>query len=229
MAYAMRKFMHNTGTGACAVMPRLFTLMVVPPMTSGETAENRSDEVSHEDMLVRVGKTRDRDAFITLFEYYAPRLKSWLLQSRTSEAQAEEIVQNTMTAVWQKAKSYDPDKAKASTWIFTIARNKRIDAFRKTGARETALEDIPGERRDEDAVLPDAQAAQAQTREILQRAVAELPEEQAELLHMAFFEDKTHQKIADETGLPLGTVKSRLRLALKKLREGLDEGRELLP
>lgn len=171
---------------------------------------------THEDLLVQVGARQDRAAFRTLFEYYAPRLKSYLLKNGAAESLAEEIVQNTFVTLWEKAAQFDPQKAAASTWIFTIARNRRIDAIRREKYIEIdsdnpALENAA-------AAAPDDAYADAATVERLHAAIENLPEDQARLLRMAFFEDKTHQAISDETRIPLGTVKSRLRLALEKLR-----------
>jgi len=168
---------------------------------------------------VQVGTRRDREAFRTLFEYYAPRLKSYLIRNGATESTAEEIVQNTFVTIWEKSAQYNPAKAAASTWIFTIARNRRIDALRREKYIEIdsdspALQIAASE-------APDDAYADAATVEKLHAAIAALPEDQATLLRMAFFEDKTHQAIADETRIPLGTVKSRLRLALEKLRGGM--------
>lgn len=174
----------------------------------------------HADMLVRVGAGRDRDAFVTLFHYFAPRVKSYLLKNGADETSAEEVVQNTFVTVWEKAAGYNPKKAAASTWIFTIARNKRIDTLRRqkfvVPLEDDALDNL------ESTATPqlDAYADQA-TIEELHSAIDSLPREQADLLHMAFFEDKSHQAISDATSLPLGTVKSRLRLAMDKLRHKL--------
>ncbi|MDP2206069.1 MAG: sigma-70 family RNA polymerase sigma factor [Alphaproteobacteria bacterium] len=173
----------------------------------------------HEDLLVQVGTRRDRAAFRTLFEYYAPRLKAYLIKNGAAESAAEEIVQNTFVTVWEKAAQYDPKKSAASTWIFTIARNRRIDALRREKYVEIDSDNPALHLAASDA--PDDAYADAATVEKLHAAIETLPADQAALLRMAFFEDKTHQAIADETRIPLGTVKSRLRLALEKLRGGM--------
>lgn len=183
--------------------------------------------VSHEDLLSRVGKKRDRDAFITLFRYFAPRLKSWLMGKGASDSTAEEIVQNTMTSVWEKAKSYDPSRAAASTWIFTIARNKQIDALRRVKYPELDIDD-PAVAATIEQMPAEEPFASPAVYQRLKSAVASLPDEQARLLKMAYFENKSHQDIARENRLPLGTVKSRLRLALDKLRSAMN-GKEALP
>lgn len=179
---------------------------------------------SHEELLVRVGKSRDREAFIALFHHYAPRLKSWLMGKGTNEALVEELVQNAMTTVWEKAKSYNPAKAGAGTWIFTIARNKRIDALRQIKYPELDL-DSPEVAASIENTATDEPFASPALYKKLGQAVKDLPPEQSELLKMAYFENKSHQDIATERKLPLGTVKSRLRLAMEKLRTSLnDEG-----
>lgn len=173
-------------------------------------------------LLARVGKNADRDAFVALFNYYAPRVKSYLLKHGADDSTAEEIVQNTFISVWEKAKTYNPAKAAASTWIFTIARNKRIDGLRREklvdfNTDAAALENAPAEAAGSsgDAYADDMAV------DGLNAALDALPEDQAKLLRMAFFEDKSHSAIAKETRLPLGTVKSRLRLGLEKLRGAL--------
>lgn len=178
---------------------------------------------NYENLLVQVGAQRDRKAFIALFEYFAPRVKSYLLKHGATDAAAEEIVQNTFITVWEKATAYNPQKAAASTWIFTVARNKRIDALRREKFVEVnsdapALENATYDAEETYATAEDA--------ERLNAAIATLPPEQAELLRLAFFEDKSHTDISKETRIPLGTVKSRLRLALGKLRTLLRATRE---
>jgi RNA polymerase sigma-70 factor (ECF subfamily) len=175
-----------------------------------------------EDLLVRIGKDQDREAFVTLFGYYAPRVKSYLLKHGADDAAADEIVQNTFVTVWEKAKSFNPAKAAASTWIFTIARNKRIDTLRRekfieVNTDDPAFANAAAEEREGD--YADGAAVDS-----LNDAIGALPPEQARLLRMAFFEDKSHSAIAKETKLPLGTVKSRLRMAMDKLRQKLAGG-----
>jgi RNA polymerase sigma factor (sigma-70 family) len=154
-----------------------------------------------------------------LFGQIAPRLKAYLLRSGTTAAQADELVQEVMLMVWRRADSFDPARSAAVTWIFTIARNKRIDAIR----HDRRPEFDPGDP----ALVPDqAPAADrsietAQDTARLREAILKLPAEQAELLRLAYFEDQPHTMIAQRSGLPLGTVKSRLRLAMERLRREL--------
>ncbi len=169
--------------------------------------------------LIAIGKSRDKEAFIKLFEHYAPRIKSYFIKGGTNFELADELVQETMLAIWNKAHTFDPAQANAGTWIFTIARNKRIDNLRKY-SRPLPDPNDPAfvqssENRPEDVL------ELSQNSDVLSGALSELPEEQSELLLKSFYEDKSHQDIADETGLPLGTVKSRIRLALNRLRKSI--------
>ncbi len=149
-----------------------------------------------------------------LFRHYAPRVKGFLIRSGASEALAEECTQEVMATVWQKAHQYDPARASVSTWVFTIARNRKIDLMRKQARPEP--EDLgwgPEEEPDQADVL----VLQQET-ERLANALRNLPEKQRSLVERAYFGNLSHSEIAAETGLPLGTIKSRIRLALEKLR-----------
>jgi len=164
--------------------------------------------------LERIRDHRDQAAFAELFQHFAPRVKSFLMKSGASNSLAEEAAQEAMAAVWQKAHLFDPSRASVSTWIFTIARNRKIDALRKQNRPEP--EDLtwgPEAEPDQADVL----ALQQETTKLAQ-ALAELPQKQKELIERAYFADLSHSEIAAETGLPLGTIKSRLRLALDRLR-----------
>lgn len=165
-------------------------------------------------LLLAVRDRQDRTAFAALFRHYAPRVKGFLMKSGTAEALAEECMQDVMATLWQKAHLYDPERASVTTWVFTIARNRRIDALRRAARPEP--EDLPWGPEAE----PDQQAALelAQDTERLGAALSTLPETQRSLIEKAYFGDLTHTEIAAETGLPLGTIKSRLRLALDRLR-----------
>ena len=167
--------------------------------------------------LNRVHVHRDQTAFARLFDHFAPRVKGFLIRSGASEALAEECVQEVMATVWHKAHLFDGSRAGVSTWIFTIARNKRIDALRKQ--RRPEPEEVtwgPEQEPDQGDVL----ALQQETK-ALATAMAQLPEKQRVLIERAYFADLSHSEIADETGLPLGTIKSRIRLALERLRHAM--------
>jgi RNA polymerase sigma factor (sigma-70 family) len=169
--------------------------------------------------LGRVAERRDRSAFALLFGHFAPRLKGYLIRLGCDAGTAEELVQDVMLTVWRRADSFDAARAGVATWIYTIARNRRIDRLR--GERYPAVDP------DDPLLVPDeAESAEqgietAEREHGLRSAIGRLPREQAELLHMAFFEDRPHSGIAAATRLPLGTVKSRIRLALARLRREL--------
>jgi len=178
----------------------------------GTVAEATGAEwVAH---VERVRTHRDQAAFADLFRHFAPRVKGYLVKSGASTALAEEVTQEVMTTLWQKAHMFDPARASVSTWIFTIARNRRIDALRKQ--RRPEPEDLPWGPEPEPDQAEAMEMHQETTR--LGQALAQLPEKQRELIERAYFGDLSHSEIAQETGLPLGTIKSRIRLALERLR-----------
>lgn len=180
------------------------------------TADAATERAGAEDarLILAIAERADRAAFARLFEKYAPRVKSYLLRQGAPAETAEELAQETLLTVWRKAALFDPARAGASTWIFTIARNRRLDVLRRE--RRPVIE--PGAEEAADEPLPDALLAAAQRDARLRAAVAALPPDQAEAVRLAYFQDKPHAEIAQELGLPLGTVKSRLRLALARLR-----------
>ncbi|GAA2814230.1 RNA polymerase sigma-70 factor (ECF subfamily) [Aminobacter aminovorans] len=176
-------------------------------------------------LLQAVGARRDMEAYETLFRHFAPRVKAYMARTGGGNQIAEELMQETMIAVWNKAAKFDPSKGAASTWIFTIARNLRIDAFRRENRPDFDPNDpsfVPDEMAPADAEL-DAR----ETSEQLRQAIATLPEEQAALLKLSFFEDQSHRAIATRLNVPLGTVKSRMRLAFDKLRAALARSGEV--
>lgn len=210
----------------CETPENLFNSVMPRVEKTAATAVVFPEKVTFEDLLVSIGETRSRDSFVRLFEYFAPRIKSFLIKGGMTHETADELAQETMLTVWQKAAQYDPARAGAATWIFTIARNKRIDALRKKGA---SLLDIDDFMIAADTPPPDEEISQNQQNEHLAQAIRALPPEQADLVAKAFFEEKTHAAIAAESGLPLGTVKSRLRLALEKLRRQLETAEKRRP
>jgi RNA polymerase sigma-70 factor (ECF subfamily) len=167
--------------------------------------------------LVAVGRRRDREAFSALFRYFAPRLKSYFLRLGTSPRQAEDLVQEAMLRVWERAALYDPARAQASTWIFTVARNLRLDALRGERRPEPESEALLADLADQ-AEPADLQLDSSRREERVRAALGSLPQEQLEILKLSFFEDVAHADIARRLGLPLGTVKSRIRRALGRLR-----------
>lgn len=176
-------------------------------------------------ILDRIARVRDRTAFVALFDHFAPRIKGYLMRNGFAESEAEELAQDTMLQVWQKAGYFDPQRAAASTWIYTIARNKQIDRLRKHRPIMLDMDDLliqPDDAAQETTgVSRDIFLNQARLVQRLTDAIKDLPKEQAELVQKAFFEDKSHAVIAAETKIPLGTVKSRLRAGLARLRQNL--------
>jgi RNA polymerase sigma factor (sigma-70 family) len=167
----------------------------------------------------RIHTHRDQRAFAQLFAYFAPRVKAFLMKSGADEALAEECAQDVMATLWHKAHLFDPARASVATWIFTIARNKKIDALRKQ--RRPEPEDLPwGPEPEPDQA--DVMAMQQDSAR-LEEAIKTLPDKQRELIERAYFGDLSHSEIAAETGLPLGTIKSRIRLALERLRHDMSE------
>lgn len=172
--------------------------------------------------LVRaVAATRDQDAFTALFDHFAPRLKSWLMKRGMNSEEAEELVQDVMTILWHRASLYDPARSSLSTWLFRVARNRHIDAKRRARNRKfdgqetfLALAEVPG---------VDTLFESKERDERVRDALSQIPDEQMKLVRAAFFLGQSHSEIAASTGLPLGTVKSRIRLAFERLRRALEE------
>lgn len=173
-------------------------------------------------LLDAVAQAQDRNAFARLFAYFAPRVKSFLIRSGLADAVAEEVTQEVMIAVWRKASYFDPGRAGASTWVFTIARNRRIDWLRRARSRTTDHVPDPDDEADTQPSGEDI-ALMADREKAVGKALATLPDEQATVVRLSFFSEKPHAEIARELGIPLGTVKSRVRLALNRLRALLDD------
>lgn len=167
--------------------------------------------------VIRIRDAQDKAAFAEIYQHFAPRVKGFLIKSGADSATAEECAQEVMVTLWNKAHLFDPSRASVATWIFTIARNKRIDMLRKQ--RRPEPEDLtwgPAEEPDQADVL-----ALQQESEQLGAALHALPDAQRTLIEKAYFGDLSHSEIATQTGLPLGTIKSRIRLALDRLRHSM--------
>ena len=195
------------------------------PINSNTTMKTRNINVdaismnTDDDLTLSVklvGKNQDKLAFNNIFRYFAPRLKSFLVKAGSTDSQAEEVIQEVMIAVWTKSSTYDSNKSSVSTWIYTIARNKRIDKIRKEKRHYLSESDegleIPVDSTQEKEIFS------AQVSNCLKRYMSNLPEEQSKLLKLSYFYNKTHADISEELKIPLGTVKSRIRLALTKMR-----------
>jgi RNA polymerase sigma-70 factor (ECF subfamily) len=176
----------------------------------------RTDEWS--ECLTLIAEKEDRAAFTRLFRHFAPLIKAFALSgSNMSATHADELVQETMLKVWQKAGAFNPEKAAASTWVYTIARNCRTDMFRRLQKFDTPLsaDDVTPEQESEE---PFSQLQSRRSRERVREMMKELPPDQAQILAKVYMEGKSHAEAAGELDLPLGTVKSRVRLALQKLQ-----------
>lgn len=190
-----------------------------PKVAIFKSTEKRDDIWSV--LLVEVGTSQDRSAFAQLFEHYAPLLKSFAQASRQDgwfPGLAEDLVQEVMIKVWQKADGYNPQKASATTWIYTVARNCRIDMLR----RKCNTQHLPLENEDfwhePDEATPVSLLRQKRTEEHVKLSLEQLPQEQDEILRKVYLEGKSHTEASQELDLPLGTVKSRVRLGLHKLQ-----------
>ena len=193
-------------------------------MTRAEDRETMPSPDDLANLLSRVAVHEDKQAFAALFRFYAPRLKSFLAGRGFAENACEDLVQETMINVWRKASSFDPAKAGVSTWIFTIARNLGIDRRRREGrsAGQPVLEfqeDLDPDPTAEMVMI----ARQSEIR--VRQALADLPAEQAAIIRMSFFAENPQAEIARMLGIPLGTVKSRVRLALQRLRRTMEDSR----
>lgn len=167
--------------------------------------------------MLKVRDTRDQAAFAAIFRHFGPRVKAFLIRSGADGALAEECMQDVMATIWTKAGQFDPERASLATWVFAIARNRRIDSVRRS--RRPEPQDLPwGPEHEPDQA--EALALQQET-ERLGRAMAQLPPAQRDLVERAYYGDLSHSEIAAATGLPLGTIKSRIRLALDRLRHEL--------
>jgi len=169
------------------------------------------------ELIRKIEINKDVSAFEEIFNHFAPRVKAFLMKSGADPQMAEECTQEVLATVWRKAHLFDPSRAGAATWIFTIARNKKIDAIRKQNRPE------PEQLYPEQDYEPDQEAVVElqQETERLVTALGELPEKQRILVEKAYLGELSHSEIAEITGLPLGTIKSRIRLALEKLRHAM--------
>ncbi|MEO1281085.1 MAG: sigma-70 family RNA polymerase sigma factor [Pseudomonadota bacterium] len=173
------------------------------------------------DLLQRIAESSDADAFAQLFQNYGPRVKSYMMRQGADPHTAEELAQETLLTVWRKAQLYSGDKGSATTWIFTIARNLRIDRFR----REKPWQELP-EGRDEEPsndTPPDEAVSERERSARVHAALNNLPSDQQEVVALSYLEGLSHSEIAERLSLPLGTVKSRMRLAYQKIREGVED------
>jgi RNA polymerase sigma-70 factor (ECF subfamily) len=201
--------------------PGLRVLRLFMARVDRMTKERPFAGVDYSRLVVAVARAADRDAFSTLFGHFAPRIKAYLVRTGSDDALADELAQETLLSVWRKAASFDPSRATAAAWIFTIARNLRVDRFRKEW-RDVAVGDGFPDAVD-DAATPDENISDHERSERLRQALRTLPADQMKVIELSFFEEAPHAEIAKALGIPLGTVKSRIRIAMTKLRDILGE------
>ena len=174
------------------------------------------------ELMSRIALDRSDEAFRGLFMAYGPRIKAYMMRRGADPATAEELAQETLLTVWRKAETYSAERGQPTAWIFTIARNLRIDRLRREVAWQELTEEQAAAIRD-DGALPDEVASERQRQGRVQAVLAGLPEDQRQVIAMAFIDGLSHSEIADKLTLPLGTVKSRIRLACQKVRETLED------
>jgi len=189
-----------------------------PAATASSTADENQQMVA---LVVLVAENRDRTAFMQIFRHFAPRVKGFLVGRGLTSHAADDVLQEVMLAIWNKAGSYDPAKAAISTWIFTIARYKYIDRLRRESRHKTDSDDL--DLKPSDAPVADDDVLQDQRQNAVQAAIANLPADQQSVIFLSFIKGLAHSEIAEQLGLPLGTVKSRIRRAFARLREELGE------
>ena len=198
-----------TGTGPSPTMP----------MPTGAKETRSAADLAR--LIEAVATDRDREAFTALFDHFAPRIKAFLMRSNTPAATAEELAQEAMLTVWRKAVQFDRTRAGASAWIFTIARNLRIDVVRREQRAKVLDFELSGSF--EPPAQPDAEYDAGECEQRVRAALSHLSDDQMRVVRLSFFEGKAHGDIALELELPLGTVKSRIRLAMNRLRDLLGD------
>ena len=200
-----------------SIIPRVCAIDSEKIESKKNVSSDSNDKKVWAELIKKVETLKDTSAFEELFNHFAPRVKAFLMKSGADPQMAEECSQEVMATVWRKAHLFDPSRASASTWIFTIARNKKIDAIRKQNRPE------PEQLYPDQDYEPDQESVVElqQETERLTLALGELPEKQRVLVEKAYLGELSHSEIAEITGLPLGTIKSRIRLALEKLRHSM--------
>ena len=165
------------------------------------------------DLVKKVAEERNEIAFSEIFDFIAPKINAYYIKNNLSIEQAEELTQEVLSTIWLKAEQFDPEKSKFITWSFTIARNKRIDFYRKNKKSDINEDDI------RDFLYENNKSDDFEIESIIKKITQELDENQKKLIKMSFFEQKSHKNIASELEIPLGTVKSRIRASLNKMQK----------
>lgn len=200
--------------------PSTINLKLVPPSEPGLHTESLRDD-NWSNLLVTVGDNQDKQAFIDFFQHFAPMIKGYFLGRSgpsLSASMADELIQEVMLKVWQKAGQFDPNKSSASTWLFTVARNTRIDMFRRQAKHNLEVLETEDLWAADENESPVSQLQQRRDQQLIKESIEQLPDEQALVVRKIYFEGKTHLSVSEELQLPLGTVKSRLRLALARMK-----------
>ena len=186
-----------------------------------QPAGNALTDPPPEQLIARIARSQDKSAFSALFDAYAPRIKYLMMRNGASSDVAEELAQEALLTVWRKARYYSADRGSASAWIFTIARNLRIDQSRRE--KRALLYAMVNHFDDVDPDRPDDLVTAKEHARRVRSAMRDLPADQLEVVKWSFVEGAAHSEIAERLGLPLGTVKSRLRLAMRRMRHALED------
>ena len=165
------------------------------------------------DLIRRISENRDELAFSEIFNFIAPKINAYYLKNNLNSEQAEELTQEVLSTIWLKAELFNPEKSKFTTWSFTIARNKKIDFYRKSIKNDVNEDDIRG------ILYEKNKSDDFETESVINKIIEELDQNQRKLIKMSFFEQKSHKNIAAELEIPLGTVKSRIRSTLNKMQK----------
>lgn len=191
-----------------------------PPKTFRNNASPKSKSAAKRDanLLKRIAEDRDQRALSELFEIYAPKLKGWLMARGNGSGTSEDIVQDVMVTCWTRAHLFDPAKASFATWVYRMTRNRWIDHKRKHGRMDVRDPELMKVIADDLVESAETQFMGLQANEELYSHIQKLTDSQRQALQMAFMEFKTHKEISAETGLPLGTVKTRIRSAIQSLQ-----------
>ena len=190
-----------------------------PYMGSIPIANN--EKTSHfSDLIVQIAENGNREAFIELFNYYAPRIKAYAIKNGSSANESEDLAQETLITVWNKAKLFDKNKSAASTWIYSIGRNKRIDYLRK---HKHPLPELDEQFYEAENSSQEELVENEEIYKIVRKELNSLPSEQSQVLKMSFFDGTSHGQISNDLSIPLGTVKSRIRLAVNNIRKKMKD------
>ena len=166
-------------------------------------------------LMIKISEDRDEIAFSKIFDFLAPKINAYFIQNGLIKDNAEELTQDVMSAIWTKSHLYTPAKSSLPTWVFTIARNKKVDFYRKNTKSNILEEDIRDFLYDNE----DDEINQMDIKEQVNKISSELDDSQKKIIKMNFYENKSHKKIAEELEIPLGTVKSRIRHTLIKMQK----------